>query len=142
MATDKCKLGPVLQKALHRKLLMLLQAQDWACYRVMLNLQTVLLRGFMVPPVDAIIPADPKTSSELDVATHAVSEFLHQNGFGTVHEVDSCGWSPMHYAALRGEPLLIQSILELRAYPDLQTKKIHGKHGALKGVVPLDICLS
>ena len=75
------------------------------------------------------------------MASHAVAEFLFQNGFCTVNEVDSCGWSPLHYAALRGEPLLIQSLLEQRADIDCKTKKANRKHGAMKGIVSLDLCM-
>ena len=71
-----------------------------------------------------------------------VDEFLFQNGFATIDEVDSCGWSPMLYAALRGEPLLIQSLLEQRADPNSKAKKANPKHGTtLPGVSSLDLCL-
>ena len=142
VAADRTKLGPVLQKALHRKLLMLLEAQDFVGYRVWMNLQAVLLRGFMVQPMHTILPADREIEANLDVASHEVADFLLQNGFAAVGDVDSCGWSPMHYAALRGEPLLIQSLIEQRADPDCKAKKANPKHGTtLAGVSALDLCL-
>ena len=36
-----------------------------------------------------------------------VATFLHQNGFRGVREADSAGWWPLHYAALSGNPKLI-----------------------------------
>ena len=57
VTADRSKLGPVLQKALQRKLLMLLEAADLVGYRVIFNLQSVLLRGFMVQPIHTIVPA-------------------------------------------------------------------------------------
>ena len=142
VTADRCKLGPVLQKALHRKLLMLLEAEDLVGYRVIFNLQSVLLRGFMVQPIHTIVPANREINSKMDVASHVVDEFLLQNGFATIDEVDSCGWSPMLYAALRGEPLLIQSLLERHADPNSKAKKANPKHGTtLPGVTSLDLCL-
>ena len=138
---DRDRLGPVLQKFLHRKLLMLLEARDFVGYRVTLNLQPVLLRGFMVQPVFNMVPTDRRIGTKLDIASHEVAEFLIQNGFTTIDEVDSCGWSPLHYAALRGEPLLLQSLLEQRANPNHRATKANAKYGAMKGIVALDLCL-
>ncbi|CAL1154025.1 unnamed protein product [Cladocopium goreaui] len=75
---DRLKLGPVLMKAIKRKLLSLLKAQ---------------------------------------------------NGFRTIGEMDSAGFSPLHYAALNGDPALIQDLLTLQADPNRDpnqvTRKVH-----------------
>ena len=91
---------------------MLLKAQDILGYRVLLNLQPVLLRGFVEQPQYDIVPAEPHLNSS--DAPH-VAAFLFQNGFQTIHDRDSCGWTPLHYAALRGEPALIQELLKQQA---------------------------
>ena len=143
LESDKSKLGPVLQKALHEKLLMLLRARDLGGYRVLLNLQPVLLRGFMVQPNYCLFQDEAAEPSSSDPASHAVAEFLFQNGFESVSDIDGSGWSPLHYAALRGEPLLIQGLLEQRADPGCKTRKANPNHGTtVAGVEALDICLS
>ncbi|OLQ12099.1 putative TrmH family tRNA/rRNA methyltransferase YacO [Symbiodinium microadriaticum] len=143
LESDKIKLGPVLQKALHGKLLMLLRARDLGGYRVLLNLQPVLLRGFKVLPKYCLFQDEGAEPSSLDPASHAVAEFLFQNGFETISDIDGSGWSPLHYAALRGEPLLIQGLLEQRADPSCKTRKANPNHGTtVAGVEALDLCLA
>ena len=74
---DKAKLAPILQKSLQRKLRLLLEAQDLVGYRVLLNLQPVLLRGMMVQPLYSILPANkPDLASNRNPASHEVAEFL------------------------------------------------------------------
>ena len=127
---DKAKLAPIVQKSLQRKLRLLLEEEDLVGYRVLLNLQPVLLRGMMVQPLYSILPANKSDSaSNRNPASHEVAEFLLQNGFETVFDVDTAGWSPLHYAALRGEVLLIQGLLEQHADPCQVTKRANPSHG-------------
>ncbi|CAE7753061.1 unnamed protein product [Symbiodinium sp. CCMP2456] len=139
---DKAKLAPILQKSLQRKLRLLLEEEDLVGYRVLLNLQPVLLRGMMVQPLYSILPANKSDSaSNRNPASHEVAEFLLQNGFETVFDVDTAGWSPLHYAALRGEVLLIQGLLEQHADPCQVTKRANPSHGGMAGLGALDLCL-
>ena len=64
-----------------------------------------------------------------------------QNGFETVFDVDTAGWSPLHYAALRGEVLLMQGLLEQHADPCQVTKRANPSHGGMAGAGALDLCL-
>ena len=34
--------------------------------------------------------------------------FVSRNGFTSVHAFDQAGWSPLHYAAMLGAPLVIK----------------------------------
>ena len=58
--------------------------------------------------------------------------FVHasctRNGFKGVNDVDRAGWSPLHYAALNGNPQLIQGLLEQRADLNCKTHKAAGLH--------------
>ena len=136
---DREKLAPVLQKALMRKLQFLLKAQDLVGYRVLLNLQTVHLRGFNATAVHDVVPG-----FEIEDAVHTDSawqsaHFLYQNGFASVNQVDSGGWAPLHYAALRGEPMVIQGLLEQRANINRWTRKDQPKAGQPLGMTAFNI---
>ena len=105
-------------------MLLRLRNYDLAGYRGLLNLQTVCLRGFprfqeleLIPDFPG--PAGSGSESSFDV----VPRFFHQNGFLSVKEVDSMGWSPLHYAAIRGDTKLIQGLLALRANPNAKTRR-------------------
>ena len=55
----------------------------------------------------------------------AVPRFMYENGFNNVLEVDQAGWSPLCYAALRGDPLVIEALLAKRADPNDCTSRLH-----------------
>ena len=105
---DRLKLGPVLVAALKRRMLSLLKAQDLPGYRALLNQQHMLLRGMNRDAVEPFLEMDcedvedPKPTSS-DGESSVVRTFFHQNGFRSVREIDSGGWSPLHYAALKGD---------------------------------------
>ena len=138
---DREKLAPVLQKALMRKLNHLLRAQDLVGYRVLLNLQTVHLRGLGATAVQDLVPGfELKHGSEEDAASRSVQHFLYQNGFTSVDQVDSGGWSPVHYAALRGDPLILQGLLQQRANMDRWTRKDQPQSTNTFGSTAVGIC--
>ena len=138
---DRGKLAPIFQKALGRKLRFLLRAQDLVAYRVLLNTQTARLRGFpAVAEYDLIPGFEPDGGGESDTPALAAQQFLYQNGFATVHEVDTGGWSPVHYAALRGDPLVMQGLLQMRANINRWTRKDQPMAGVPLGSTGLGIC--
>ena len=119
---DKAKLAPVLKGALERKLDLLLRSGDLVAYRVLLNMQSVHLRSL---PVENFIEPVPGFVAlpGVDAASVAAARFMHQNGFEDVHDVDEGGWFPLHYAALGGDPLVVEGLLSKRADLDCQTRK-------------------
>ena len=138
---DCKKLGPVLMTVLKRKLMRLLKAQDFPGYRALLNQQSTMLTGMAcdvfepVPNFEAFEEGDNKASPW-------VQKFFYQNGFRTIWEKDHCGWLPIHYAALNGDPSLVNELLMLRADPNQPTKKAHRDLGFEAGTPPLSIsCL-
>ncbi|OLP93692.1 Ankyrin repeat and sterile alpha motif domain-containing protein 1B [Symbiodinium microadriaticum] len=137
---DRLKLGPVLVAALKRRMLRLLKAQDLPGYRALLNQQHLLLRG-MNPEADVQpfleMEEDPFGSGLGD--STLVTTFFQQNGFRSVREIDSGGWSPLHYAALKGDPLLVEDLLKIRADPNQGSKKVHPAIGQPSGTPPLSI---
>ena len=137
---DRLKLGPVLMKAIKRKLLSLLKAQDLPGFRFLLNHQAFVFRGLDWIPFEPV-PAFEQHYVDLDFSP-LVMKFFHQNGFRTIGEMDSAGFSPLHYAALNGDPALIQDLLTLQADPNQVTRKVHPGLGFESGISPLCISCS
>lgn len=133
---DRQKLAPVLVGALTQKLLSLLRCQDVVGYRIFLNQQKSYLRGLEVQELCELVPGLENSDYHCSVTT-----FFHQNGFAHVRETDRGGWSPLHYAALRGDPALLRGLLGLRANPNRTTRKDQPLLGAPACTSPLAISL-
>ncbi|CAE7444088.1 B'ETA [Symbiodinium sp. KB8] len=136
---DRLQLSPVVLQSVKHRLLLYLQNEDLVGYRVCLNLQTVFLRGLPANPVGDLIPGFDEAN--VDSGYLAVSRFLYQNGFSAVGDVDGQGWSPLHYGALAGDPVLLRSLLENRAQLDRLTKKPQPQAGVPPRTSALSICL-
>eukprot|EP00438_Fugacium_kawagutii_P017683 Skav211280 [mRNA] locus=scaffold2429:106300:107181:+ [translate_table: standard] len=111
---DRRALGMILKAFLKQKIRNHLRCADLASYCTFLNLTHWFLRGFA---------SECQASSMSDMAgwecslseASSVEEFLGQNGFSSINEVDKAGRSPICYAALNGNPHLIEGLLDLRA---------------------------
>lgn len=131
---DRGKLAPVLMTVLKRKLFSLLNANDFAGYRALLNQQPWLLKGLDCESLEPVSGVEDRGGPAM--------MFFHQNGFRSIRDTDSGGWMPMHYAALKGDPLLVQELLKLQADLNQSTKKGHPALGLEAGLLPLSIaCL-
>ena len=64
-----------------------------------------------------------------------------RNGFQSINELDTLGWRPLHYAAMNGEPSLLQALLEQRATLDSKTKKQNPYTGIPQFMTALSISL-
>ena len=117
---DRVKLGPILSAALTGKMERALTRNDFVTYRVVRNLQSVYLRGLETQPELDVVPG---WSCNADGPVSIVEQFFYQNGLWNIHEVDSAGFLPLHYAALGGEPQVIKAMLELRADFSRTTRK-------------------
>ena len=114
---DKQKLGPVMRQMIVQKLQQSLRSGDIPGFRRYFNLNGVYLRELQVESVGGFLPScDSRAGS-------AVAEFLHQNGFRRIGEVDSAGWRPLHYAALGGNVEVLKGMLEQRANVNWRTSK-------------------
>ena len=135
---DKRKLSQVLLCALKEIILYHLSMKHFEAYRTYLNLQSFHLRGFSnVAEFFCPIPTDSLTGN-LDTSLTAV--FLQQNGFYDIKEVDKCGWSPLCYAALRGDPRIVRSLLADGANPNDQTRRSHKFVGAAARLPVIYLC--
>ena len=122
VAADTVKLGPILEAALKRKMESAVTGRDFVTYRVVRNLQGVYLRGLETQSKVDVLPGF-LWGCNSDDPVSIVEQFLYQNGLGNIHEVDSAGFLPLHYAALGGEPHVIKAMLELRADFSRTTRK-------------------
>ncbi|CAE7250724.1 kidins220b, partial [Symbiodinium sp. CCMP2456] len=135
--SDKAAVGSALMQMVWNKLLFFLERRDFHGYRFLLNRQgACIFNGLPVEPVDGLIPGFVTVLDPFeDAAAFAVEWFLHQNGFRTVLERDSAGWTPLCYAAIRGDVALVQGLLQRRADPNDQVTKATGS--ILPGRVPV-----
>ena len=122
VAEDKLKLGPVLESALRGKMRQALSRCDFVTFRLVRNMQSIYLRGLAVELELDLVPGFVPSCDADDPLSH-VERFLYQNGFCNIHDVDTAGFMPLHYAALAGEPHLIKAMLEQRADPTKTTRK-------------------
>ena len=141
VAGDRAKLAPILQRSLLRKLRFVLETQDLVGYRVLLNMQTSHLRGFQTDSVHDLVPGfELEQGLEQNAACQSAQHFLYQNGFASVKEFDSGGWTPVHYAALRGDPLVLQGLLQQGANINRWTRKDQPRAAIPFGCTAVGIC--
>ncbi|CAE7225519.1 unnamed protein product [Symbiodinium sp. CCMP2592] len=134
---DREKFGPVLKQAVMKKLLLCLKSGDFAAYRRHLNLQGVYFRRLSVEPVCNFVPGFELNSH----GCASVAEFFYQNGFTSIRDIDSSGWSPLHYAALRGDTELIENLLQFNADPSKRTTRDQPKLGCPPWTSALDLSM-
>ena len=132
--SDRARVAGVLHRFVERKLLACLEMGDLPQYRMLLNKQSAFFRNLPVEPVHDMVPG-----FEQDEPT-PLNNFLYQNGFKTPLEIDSAGWSPLCYASMNGDPMLIQSLLQERADPNSKTKKGRPEVNMDKHSPALSIC--
>ncbi|CAE7472805.1 Invs [Symbiodinium microadriaticum] len=90
--------------------------KDYHNYRLMLNLQNRFFTGLPMKPAYDFIPGFQ--SEAKDPAEYLVAQFMHQNCFTGLLDRNENGWTPLCYAALSGDPLLVYSLLQEKADPN------------------------
>ena len=113
---DKAQVGRVVLEMLWRKLQQLLETKELLKYRFLLNIQHKYLQGLELDPIEGLVPGfgteiDPTERPE----SFLVARFLHENLFKHVLERDAAGWTPLCYAATRGDASLVSALLHSRA---------------------------
>eukprot|EP00435_Cladocopium_sp_Y103_P046761 s657_g13.t1 len=140
VAADRVKLGPILAAALKSKIEHALSRNDFVTYRVVRNLQSLYLRGLQTQFKLDVVPGFIPSCNATDPVS-IVEQFLYQNGFWNIHEVDSAGFLPLHYAALGGEPQVIKAMLDIRADFSRTTRKAQPLLGIPPWVSALGLAL-
>ena len=130
---DKQKLGPVMRQIIVQKLKRCLRSGDLSGFRHWFNLNSVYLRGLGMEPISGFLDSCHSRGGD------AAAEFLHQNGFQRIGEVDHAGWRPLHYAALGGSTDVLRRLLQQRANVNWRTSKDVPAFGTPAQMSALDI---
>ena len=102
--------------------------------------RSVYLRGLRgVEPAPGLVPIDSDVDSSPCASCSCT--WLLQYGFSSVHDADSAGWTPLHYAVLGGNVTIVQDLLELKADVNRRTRLPQPQIGALPFMSSLDICM-
>ncbi|CAE7815365.1 ANKHD1 [Symbiodinium sp. CCMP2456] len=136
---DRAAVAPVLKSVLKSKLLMHLVQGDFVNYRILLNQQNARLRGLPTDSNDDLVPGF-EPPSHAGKAETVLAKFLYQNGFKNPLERDKAGWSTLCYAAVRGDPDLLQALLSCRANPNDKITRAQPQLGIDKGTPVLGLC--
>lgn len=116
---DRHKVSKVLQVEFKKSLVKCLERGDLAKYRILLGWQKLCLRGLPDVPMESaeVTVPDYVAPSDSSAKTILLTRFLHQNGFRQPLE-RRLGWTPLCYAAMHGDPVLVSALLEQRASPN------------------------
>ena len=109
ISADRTVAAAVLQSMFTKQMRWHLQRENFHRYRILLNMQNSQFKGLPLEPVMDIIPG---LSEGMDgPKTTVYRRFMYQNGFADINARDEEGWSPMCYAALFGDPVILEALM-------------------------------
>eukprot|EP00435_Cladocopium_sp_Y103_P064725 s980_g26.t1 len=111
ITSDREVAAGVLHSMFTKRLQFHVKRKEFHSYRILLNLQYSQFRDLPSEPIEDVIPGFC-TDDTADEKTLAFRKFMYQNGFEEVTSRDEAGWSPMCYAALRGDPAILQALMQ------------------------------
>jgi len=129
---DRKKIGELVKEFVQQKLWHALEVRDFCKYRFLLNQQVVLLRNSNTEPHPGFLTSDVGSNLE-STSWQVVQKFLAENGFEKVVQRDRAGWSPLLYAALKGDETLVEALLVHRADPNDSIHKVQKSITFVKG---------
>ncbi|CAE7555450.1 unnamed protein product [Symbiodinium microadriaticum] len=126
--SDKPIVASALTQMIWNKLLYLLEQGDLHGYRFLLSRQVpCCYRGLDMEPVDGLVPAFRTNLDPFeDADAFALARFLHQSGFRKPVGERRSGWSPLCFAAVNGNPMLVRALLNQKANPDDRLRRSEG----------------
>ncbi|CAE8622636.1 unnamed protein product [Polarella glacialis] len=118
MESDKRLVRELLEGVVLRQLEKLLDQGKLHHYRMLMSLREALFEGLgdgkrLVPP--SIVALIESAAIKRSQALIYLDTFLLKYGFGSPCDKDEAGWTPLHYAAVAGDHLLMRSLIALRA---------------------------
>ena len=134
--SDREVVGKLLRELVRKKMHSHLIKGDFPSYRLLLNQQQSWLRKCGVPSLPGLVTGDVGEGSD------EVETFLLQHGFIKIFEYDKAGWTPLCYAALGGNPQMMEALLRKRADPNQAICKNSPTAFLFKGSSALSICSS
>ena len=132
--SDREVVGKILREMVRKKLHSHLIKGDFPSYRFLLNQQQLWLRKCGIPSLPGLVTGDVGEASD------EVERFLIQHGLIRVSEYDKAGWTPLCYAALGGNPEMMEALLRKRADPNQGLRKPCPTAFLFKGSSALSIC--
>ncbi|CAE8728123.1 unnamed protein product [Polarella glacialis] len=117
MESDKGLVRELLEGVVLRQLEKLLDQGKVHHYRMLMSLREALFEGLgngrlLEPPsIVALIESAAIRNSQAEVYL----DFLLKYGFGSPFEKDEAGWTPLHYAAVAGDSVIMRSLIALQA---------------------------
>ncbi|CAK9069948.1 unnamed protein product [Durusdinium trenchii] len=139
VAEDREKASIVMKDMFDKRLRFFLRQQDFHSFRILLNMQYCQFRGLPLEPSESMIPGFHSNAE--DPSTMAFLKFMHQNALTKAIDRDEEGWSPMCYAALRGDPLVMKGLLARGADPNDRVTKATPKIYIVQSTTILVICV-
>eukprot|EP00439_Symbiodinium_sp_Y106_P064731 s136_g10.t1 len=111
---DRPRIRRLVLQMVWKKLLYFLERGDLHSYRFLLNKQYgCCLQGLDTQPLEGLIPDfRPQSDPFLSPGSCAVERFLHENGFCTVQDRDTAGWTPLCYAVVSGDECLVAALID------------------------------
>ncbi|CAE7386756.1 ANKRD27, partial [Symbiodinium pilosum] len=112
---DRVKIAPMLEQAFSQSVKSCLIRGDILKYRILLNKQTIIMRGLPMklddplPGLASFLPADDTATGS---KSHLLAQFLHRNGF---REVQERNFSVIGLAALFRNHDAVEVLLRFRA---------------------------
>jgi len=115
--TDRHRVGQVILRMLWSKLHYHLANGELHNYRFLLSGHRKQFEG--VPdlhPIEGLVSGfQTETHPSDDPGGFLVARFLHDNIFGRVTDRDTRGWSPLCYAVVHGDAVLVKALLDSKA---------------------------
>ena len=134
--SDREVVGKILREMVRKKMHSHLIKGDLPSYRLLLNQQQLWLPKCGIPALPWLVTGDVGEGSD------EVETFLLQHGFIRVFEYDKAGWTPLCYAALGGNPQMMEALLRKWADPDQAICKPSPTAYLFEGSSALSICSS
>ncbi|CAE8597103.1 unnamed protein product [Polarella glacialis] len=118
MESDKGLVRELLEGVVLRQLELFLDQGKLHHYRMLMSLKEGLFEGLgngrrLVPP--SIVALIESAALKRPQALIYLDTFLLKYGFGSPCEKGDAGWTPLHYAAVAGDSLLMRSLIALQA---------------------------
>ena len=113
---DKRWIAPVMVRLVRHKLQYYLHIKDMHRYRFLMSVQHHYLDGLDVQLVENLIPGfRSRIHPQVDPFGFRTAQYLHQMAFYKVTQIDLAGWTPLCYAAVKGDLDVVKSLLYSRA---------------------------
>ncbi|CAE8695227.1 unnamed protein product [Polarella glacialis] len=140
MESDKGLVRELLEGVVLRQLEKLLDQGKLHHYRMLMSLREALFEGLgdgkrLVPP--SIVALIESAAIKRSQALIYFDTFLLKYGFGSPCEKDEAGWTPLHYAAVAGDSLIMRSLIALQANVSMALPSHDADFCVLAGHTPI-----